>query len=104
MKSRSLCVPFSVPSTGPTTSQEFEAYDELKTSMKEGKFSSAIGWVVGLRNILISEGKEYVRTKQAEITQCLKTFHVSRNTAGWASTLFFVEQVSKFYHLNRHQC
>ena len=94
VKSRSLGVRFSVPSTGPTTSEEFKAYDQLKTSMKEGKYSSAVGWVVGLRQVLISEGKQYVRNKQEEITECLKTFNVFRNTAGWASTLFFLEQVS----------
>ena len=94
VRSRSLCVKFSLPSTGPTTSEEFLAFDEFKSGMKEGKYTSAIGWVVGLRKIFLLEGKNYVQSKQQEIRSRVKTYTICRNTTGWASTLFFLEKVS----------
>ena len=94
VRSRSLCVQFSLPLTGPTTSEEFLAFDEFKSGMKEGKYTSAIGWVVGLRKIFILEGKNYVQSKQQEIRSRVKTYTICRNTTGWASTLFFLEKVS----------
>ena len=94
VRSRSLCVKFSLPSTGPTTSQEFQAFNEFKSGMKEGKYTSAIGWVVGLREKFLCEGKYYVQSKQQEIRDRVRTYTICRNTTGWASTLFFLEKVS----------
>lgn len=62
--------------------------------MKQGKYSSAIGWVEGLGEVFLSEGKEYVLTKQQEISDRIKTYAICRNTIGWASTLFFLDKVS----------
>ena len=87
VRSRSLCVKFSLPSTSPTTSQEFQAFDEFKSGVKEGKYASAIGWVVGLRDIFLLEGKNYVQSKQQEIRDHIRTYTICRNTMGWAYTL-----------------
>ncbi len=91
MRSRILRIPFSLPTTGPTTRQEMEAYDYFKQSLIEKRFSSAIGWVVKQRKEFEENGKAYVQSMQEELRNACGMS--VRNTTGWASCLFFFNQV-----------
>jgi len=52
--------------------------------------SSAVGWVVALRNTLLKEGREYIQEARAVLQgNAAKT----RNALGWAIALFFLNQV-----------
>ena len=46
VKSRVLMVPFSLPSIGPTNLMECHALEDLEEALKNGTYSSAIGWVI----------------------------------------------------------
>ena len=91
VKSRILEIPFSLPATGPTNEEEFEAFDKFKSALEDGTFSSAIGWLVSLRQEFLKTGKKYVKEKQAILRQELG--NKIRNSNGWAACLFFLKQV-----------
>ena len=92
MTSRILLVPFSLPTTGPTTPDEMNAYDEFQQSQLNHSFSSAVGWVVYQRQIFLESGKEYVLDTQAELRDAFGM--KVRNITGWASCLFILKQVN----------
>ena len=73
VRSRVLLVPFSLPSTGPTTPEEVCAYEEFKECPLSKKFSSAIGWIVQLKEVFDKNGKEYVQSVQAELREACGT-------------------------------
>ena len=91
VRSRVLLVPFSLPTTGPITLEEMDAYEEFKLSLNANEFSSAVGWVVLQGQEFLTYGKEFVKSMQTELREAfgLKI----RNINGWASCLFFVKQV-----------
>lgn len=97
MRSRVLLVPFSLPSTGPTTEEEFDAFEEFKQSLEKGRFSSAVGWVVKQREVFLQSGRVFVQSMQQQIRGSLESR--IRNTTGWASCLFFLNQVKDLYTL-----
>ena len=83
-------IPFSLPITGPTTPEEVCAYEEFGECLKM-KFSTAIGWIVQLRGVFENKGKEYVQSVQVELREACGIS--VRNTTGWASCLFFLNEV-----------
>lgn len=85
-----------MPSTGPTTDEEFDAYEEFSQCLDSGKFSSCVGWVVKQRSEFLEHGKEFVQSVQQQIRGSLKGR--VRNATGWASCLFFLKQVGLIMH------
>ena len=84
-------VPFSLPITGPTTPEDVCAYEDFQQRLVSKKFSSALGWIVQLRRVFEEKGKEYVQSVQVELREACGMS--VRNTTGWASCLFFLNEV-----------
>lgn len=92
VRSRVLLVPFELPSTGPTSLEEFEAFEVFEEALMDHYYSSAVGWLVSLHTVLLGEGKCFIHDMKQELRDAfgLKI----RNTVGWALCLFFAKQVS----------
>ena len=90
VESRVLVIPFQPPATGPTTPDEFSAFEEFEEALRTHKFSAAVGWIVQQKENFVTNGKEYVKQMKQELQGvCPKV----RNLISWSSTLFFLEQV-----------
>lgn len=91
MKTRTLVVPFSPPSTGPINAEEDAAYEEFENNLLNYYYTSAIGWIVGLRKLLLEEGKAKIQsTKQQLQKACVMK---TRNITGCSIAIFVLEQV-----------
>ena len=86
---RALIVPFSGPSVGPQTSAEQEEFDQLTTELRDGTYSSCIGWVIRQKAVL--ECDETLRKMKLELGGLFKGF--PRLTQGWALALVFIHKV-----------
>ena len=87
-------MPFSLPTTGPITMEEMDAYEDFTCSLNVNEFSSTVGWVVSQGQEFMTYGKEFVKSIQDELREA---FGVRiRNLNAWASCLFFLKQV-RFY-------
>ena len=88
--SRSLLVPFSLPSVGPVSTDEEDAYEELRVGMLHNLYSSCVGWVVNAVISLQNEKDEVLDLKQ-------KLFVLfpgqPRVVLGWALALYFTRKV-----------
>ena len=95
MKTRTLVVPFSQPSTGPINAEEDAAYEEFENNLLNHYYSSTMGWVVGLRKTLIEEGKAKIQNTKLQLQKAcvMKT----RNITGCSIAMFVLEQVSHEY-------
>ena len=96
VKSRALVVTFSLPSTGPVTPEEYEAFQKFEEDLFDHKYSSCIGWVVKQREEFLNGGKAFTDHVHKKLTEIQLTDVVKRkvrNTCGWTSCLFFVNQV-----------
>ena len=70
VKSRILEIPFSLPATGPTNE---EAFDEFKSALEDGTFSSAIGWLVSLRQEFLRKTvTQSVQQDETPVTQSVQ--------------------------------
>ena len=52
-----LLVPFGLPSVGPQTTGEFEAFEE---ALLHSHYGSAVGWAICLRELLLTDGRQKV--------------------------------------------
>ena len=91
VKSRVLLIPFDLPSTGPTKDEEYKQFEEFEEKLHNHHYSSAVGWLVKLRLLLLSEGKSFVEEMKTELHDVFQMR--VRNTIGWALCLFFLKQV-----------
>lgn len=93
MKTRTLIVPFSQPSTGPINAEEDAAYEEFENNLLNHYYTSAIGWVVGLRKTLLEEGKAKILDIKLQLQKAcvMKT----RNITGCSIAIFVLQQVSQ---------
>lgn len=86
-------MPFSLPSTGPVSTEEDQAYEEFEKNLLNHYYTSVMGWVVSLRKILIEKGKSEIQQTKLQLQE---VFGMKiRNATGWAIALFFLQQVSK---------
>ena len=87
-----LLVPFGLPSVGPQTTGEFEAFEAFEEALIHSHYSSAVGWVICLKELLLTDGRQKVH----EIKEQLRPIFGAkiRSTVGWAVCLFFVSHVS----------
>jgi len=92
VRSRVLLVPFGLPSVGPQTTGEFEAFEAFEEALLHSHYSSAVGWVICLKELLLTDGRQKVH----EIKEQLRPIFGAkiRSTVGWAVCLFFVSHVS----------
>lgn len=94
--SRALLVPFHGPSVGPETREEHLAYDELESALHTHYFSSAAGWVVCQGEAFLRDGKSAIDDLKEELRDSFQS--LTRNLTGWATCLFFTQQVSHYYN------
>ena len=89
-----MIVPFKQPSTGPVSMKESKEFEAFEENLKKHYYASAIGWLVGLQNVLLQSKDEIQMIREELFEKCgLKI----RNTTGWALILFFLEQVNCQY-------
>lgn len=55
-----LLVPFGLPTVGPQTTGKFEAFEAFEKALLHSHYSSAVGWVICLRELLLTDGKQKV--------------------------------------------
>lgn len=91
MKSRVLMVPFALPSIGPTSTETLQAFDDFEEALKNGEYTSAIGWVIRQKLELLQHGKKFVSSMKAALQSKFGT--KVRCCTSWAVCLFFVNQV-----------
>ncbi len=66
---------------------------ELEKGMSGGRYTAAVGWVVGLGDVL-QQGSQEVE-QILSVIQELSVFHEEqRQCQGWAILIFFTYQVS----------
>lgn len=87
-----LLVSFELPSVDPETNEDFEAFETYEEALLYSHYSSAVVWVVGLRELLLTEGRQSIQDIKEELWHIFGT--KIRSTIGWAVCLFFVSRVS----------
>ena len=88
-----MIVPFNKPSTGPVTAEEDAAYEEFEDKLHQNYFTSAIGWIVSLRQKLLDEGRDEIQDVKFEFQN--DTSQNTRNITGWSILFFFLKQVCR---------
>ena len=102
MKTRTLIIPFSPPSIGPSNAEEDAAHEEFENNLFNNYYSSAIGWIVGLRKVLLNEGREKIQNAKLQLQNaCVMK---ARNITGCSIEIFVLEQVSHRIQLHVHAC
>ena len=86
LTTRALIVPFSGPSVGPQTTAEQK---ELTKELRDGTYSSCIGWVIRQKAML--ESDKNLQQMKSELGGLFKGF--PRLTQGWALALVFIHKV-----------
>ena len=92
--SRTITVPFVLPSVIPETEEQYAAFEELVSLLSSGTLSSALGWAVAQGKCL-----EDNLSLQKEIKCSLRgsSFHAG----SFDSSIFFLKQVS---YSHTHSC
>ncbi len=60
-------VPFSLPSIGPVTCEDSDAFETFEEALLHNHCSSAVWWVVRLRMLLLGEGKQFIQKMKQEL-------------------------------------
>lgn len=84
-------VPFSLPSIGPTSLVECSGFEDFEEALKNGVYSSAVGWVIRQKGELTG-GKDFISNLKCEL-QTHFGMKV-RSCTSWAVCLFFISKVS----------
>lgn len=86
---------FALPTCGPKSADEFEAYHQLSKDLVCNRYSLSAGIVVVLGQRLLDENRGKRRVK--EIQHKLQVSHsiMERNVVGWCICLYFLEEVCK---------
>ena len=83
-------IPFSEPSVAPDTDEEEEAFTEFEDLILSGEVSSAIGWAIKQRQVLLDDrGSSAVK----ELKERLRGIFHGRTCQNWAVLLFFLKEV-----------
>ena len=88
VKSHVLLIPFGLPSTGPTTSAQYDAFEDFEQALQKTHFSSAVGWMISQREVLLSDSTSFV----SEVKDFLRDVFQGNvpNITGWALCLYFL--------------
>ena len=89
--SRTILVPFDLPSCGPVTPSECTHYMNFARKCENGEYSPLVGWIIALGKKL-RENNGRVQQLRDEL-QTSSSWMVSRNVTSWAVCLFFLEEV-----------
>lgn len=92
MQSRLCLIPFTKPAVAPVTEDEHLAFDELEDVLEDQELSSAIGWAIQLKSLLVC--KEEVRL----VKVLLRDSFQGRSAHNWSLLLLCAKQVN-FIHV-----
>ena len=88
--SRSLIIPFKLPSIGPTNEQEAAEFEKLNRAMKN--VSSAVGWAISIGREL-EEGQQFADDLMETVNSKLPGVD-SRLKTAYTTLLFCIRKVN----------
>ena len=90
VQSRVCVIPFSKPSISPINEDQQKAFDELDDIMVAGELSSACGWAIRQKAVLVD------KEKFKEMRTTLRPFFQGRSVLNWTYVAICLKQVSGY--------
>ena len=88
VQTRAVDIPFELPIVAPITDEEQDACDGLDHIIHTHQASTAIGWAIKQRKVLLEERNNILALKK-QLRGCFQ----GRSAQNWAILLFFGKQV-----------